>query len=168
MLRECQRQTRNTYHLRPTFLTKTICRLAISYWNEISFDIKLSTTYQKMQPVMVFIWSERSGRSRPPLQKCRKAAPPPPKKCRKEKNAAKKAASKYAVHAVLLKNAVKQLSRRCHVMSKQPPPLDKCCKAAPLKKYHKAATTKCFTAAPLEISLHAPPDIETITGYNLS
>ena len=34
------------------------------------------------------------------------------------KNAAKKAASKYAVNAVLLKNAVKQLSRRCHVMSK--------------------------------------------------
>ena len=29
---------------------------------------------------MVFIRSERSGRSRPPLQKCRKAAPP--KKCR--------------------------------------------------------------------------------------
>ena len=36
-------------------------------------------------------------------------------------------------------------------------------KAAPLKKYHKAATTKCFTTAPLEISLQAPPDIETIT-----
>ena len=31
-------------------------------------------------------------------------------------------------------------------MSKQPP----------LKKYHKAATTKCFTAAPLEILLQAP------------
>ena len=36
----------------------------------------------------------------------------------------------------------------------------------PLKKYFEAATTKCFTAAPLEISLQAPPDIETITGLN--
>ena len=79
--------------------------------------------------VMIFIWSERSGRSRPPLQKCRKAAPPkknaakypPPKNATKQlplKNAAKKAASKYAVNAALFKNAVKQLSRRCHVMSK--------------------------------------------------
>ena len=32
--------------------------------------------------VMVFIRTERSGRSRPLLQKCRKAAPP--KKCRRE------------------------------------------------------------------------------------
>ena len=38
--------------------------------------------YTALQAVMVFIWGERSGRSRPPLQKCRKAAPP--KKCRKE------------------------------------------------------------------------------------
>ena len=109
-----------------------------------------------------------------PLKNAAKHAPP--KNATKQlppKNAAKKAASKYAVNAALLKNVVKQLSRRCHVMSKypsqktskQPPPLDKCCKAAPLKKYHKAATTKCFTAAPLEILLQAPPDIETITVY---
>ena len=74
---------------------------------------------------------ERAERSlQAPPQKCRKPAPAkkcreasitkkchkaaPPKKCR---NAAKNA-SKYAVNAALLKNAVKQLSRRCHVMSK--------------------------------------------------
>ena len=34
---------------------------------------------------------------------------------------------------------------------------------SPLKKYHKATTAKCFTAAPIEISRQAPPDIETIT-----
>ena len=67
--------------------------------------------------------AERSLQASP--QKCRKAAPrknaakhPPPKNATKQlplKNAAKKAASKYAA---LLKNAVKQLSRRCHVISK--------------------------------------------------
>ena len=56
-------------------------------------------------------YMERAERSlQAPLQKCRKAAP--------LKNAAKKAATKYAVNAALLKNAVKQLSRRCQVMSK--------------------------------------------------
>ena len=88
----------------------------------------ISTHLLWVVPVMVFIWSERSGRSRPPLQKCRKTAPPkkcredtPPKNATKQlalKNAAKKTASKYAVNAALLKNAVKQLCRRCHFMSK--------------------------------------------------
>ena len=110
-------------------------------------------------------------------------APPPkmsqsshPKKCREAsttknatkqlplKNAAKKAASKYAVNAALLKNAVKQLSRRCYViMLCLSSPHKKFQSSPPQKKIPQAATTKCFTAAPLEISLHAPPDIETIT-----
>ena len=45
-----------------------------------------------------------------------------------------------------------------HKKCQSSPPLDKCC---------KAATTKCFTAALLEISLQAPPDIETITAHNM-
>ena len=76
-------------------------------------------------PMMVFIWSERSGpyknhpKCRAPPKKCREASTT--KKCHKAaplKNAAKNAASKYAVNAALLKNAVKQLSRKCHAMSK--------------------------------------------------
>ena len=70
-------------------------------------------------------YTEQAERSlQAPLQKCRKAAPP--KKCREASTTKKchkaappkNAASKYAVNAVLLKTAVKQLSRRCHVMSK--------------------------------------------------
>ena len=37
-----------------------------------------------------------------------------------------------------------------------PPSLDKCCKATPLKKYHKAATTKCFSADPLRFRSRPP------------
>ena len=95
---------------------------------QIAEELNIELDEWDIQTVMAFIWSERSGRSRPPLQKCRKAATlkyaakhPPPKNATKQlplKNAAKKAASKYAVNAALLKNAVKQLSRRCHVMSK--------------------------------------------------
>ena len=40
------------------------------------------------------------------------------RRTKSKKNSAKKAASEYAVNAAVLKNAVKQLSRRCHVMSK--------------------------------------------------
>ena len=70
-------------------------------------------------------YMEQAERSlQAPPSKCRKAASP--SKCRKSaplNNASKQlplknAASKYAVNAPLLKNAVKQLSRRCHVMSK--------------------------------------------------
>ena len=75
-------------------------------------------------------YMERAERSlQAPLQKCRKATPPlknaakhpPPKNATKQlplKNAAKKAASKYSLNAALLKNTVKQLSRKCHVTSK--------------------------------------------------
>ena len=126
--------------------------------------------------VMVFIWSERSGRSRPTLQKCRKADPP--KKCREAST------TKKCHKAAPPKKCRKE--GRLKICSKCNPP-QKCCeaalqtvpcyvyvaptknvKAAPLKKYHKAATTKCFTAATLKISLQAPPDIKTITEYIVS
>ena len=105
------------------------------------------------RPVMVFIWSERSGRSRPPSKNVAKQ--PPPKKCRE-------ASTTKKCHKQRHKGAMLCLSSP-HKKCQSSPPLDKCCKAAPLKKYHKATTTKYFTAAPLEISLQAPPDIETIT-----
>ena len=52
----------------------------------LNICFKLFTIFSRLYlfcfcSVMVFIRSERSGRSRPSLQKCRKAAPP--KKCRK-------------------------------------------------------------------------------------
>ena len=53
-LQICSNQTQNSNLLRPMFFTKTICCQAISYcgalyWNEISSDIKSSTTYQKLK-----------------------------------------------------------------------------------------------------------------------
>ena len=64
----------------------------------------------KLGPVMVFIWSERSARSRPPSKNVAKQ-PLPPKKCREASTTKichkaappKNAASKYAVNAALLK-----------------------------------------------------------------
>ena len=109
-----------------------------------------------------------------PLQKCRKAVPPkkcreasttkkcqkvaPPKKCRKE--VCLKICSKCNPPQKCCEAALQKVPCYVYVAStkkvKATSPLDKCCKAAPLKKYHKAATTKCFAAALLEISLQAP------------
>ena len=60
----------------------------------------------------------KMSQSSPPLKNAAKH--PPTKNATKQrplKNSAK-TASKYAVNAALLKNAVKQLSRRCNAMSK--------------------------------------------------
>ena len=127
---------------------------------------------EKQQLSDVF-YIERAERSlQAPLQKCRKAVPhkkcrevsttkkcpkaAPPKKCRKEGRL--KICSKCSPPQKCCEAALQKVP--CYVYVAP----TKNVKAAPLKKYHKAATTKCFTAAPLEISLQAPPDIETITA----
>ena len=92
---------------------------------------------------MVFKWSERSGRCRPPphLQKCRKTAPPPPKKCREAST------NKQCHKAAPPKKCRKK--GRLKKCSKCSPP-QKCCEAAlqKLPCYVEVAPTKNVKAAP--------------------
>ena len=92
---------------RLSFTFENLIRKSNNFFKNFCIDFIFSDT------VMIFIWSERSGRSRPPSKNVAQQPPLknsakhlPPKNATKQlslKNAAKKAASKYAVNAALLK-----------------------------------------------------------------